>query len=178
MLHVFHFDLKTTDDLLRFLTVHVSPESLGRGLLSSICLALQAEHHGARDCLLLSLADEGHASLAAEKIGSDHARAVKCGVSAVYVAAAIWYTNGYWTIHRLIHHHLGRGADLGARIKGICTGSSLRLLPAYIHSMHCLDVEQVAFKGVYGGTLRLITQRVPLEPVVVRTIVQITLGLV
>ena len=44
--------------------------------------------------------------------------------------------------------------------------------------MHCLDVEQVAFKGVDGGTLRLITQRVPLEPVVVRTIVQITLGLV
>lgn len=88
------------------------------------------------------------------------------------------YSNGYWTIHSLIHHHLGRGADLGARVKGIRTRSGLRLLPADAHSMHCLDVEQVAFKCVYGGTLRLIPQRVSLEPVVVRTIIQITLGLV
>ena len=34
--NVFHLDLKTTDDLLRLLTVHVSPESLGRGLLGNI----------------------------------------------------------------------------------------------------------------------------------------------
>ena len=44
--------------------------------------------------------------------------------------------------------------------------------------MHCLDVEQATFKCVYGGALRLIPQRVSLEPVVVRTIIQITLGLV
>ena len=43
--HVFHLDLKTADDLLRLLTVHVSPESLGRGLLGDILLALQAKHH-------------------------------------------------------------------------------------------------------------------------------------
>ena len=73
-------------------------------------------------------------------------------------------------------HHLGRGANLGARLEGISTGSGLRLLPADAHSMHSLDVEQVALECVVdGGTLRLIPQRVPLEPVVVRAIIQITL---
>ena len=88
------------------------------------------------------------------------------------------HSNGDRTINSLIHHHLGRGADFGARIKGIWTRSGLRLLPSDAHSMHCLDVEQAAFKCVYGGTLRLIPHRVSLEPVVVRTIIQITLGLV
>ena len=87
----------------------------------------------------------------------------------------------YWTVYGdlIEHQHLRRNTDLCSRIEGAGTRSSLRLLAAHAtHSMHSLEIHQGAFQGVDGGTLRLISQRMPLEPIIVRAIVQIPLRLI
>ena len=73
---------------------------------------------------------------------------------------------------------MGGDANLCPRVKGPDALGGLGLLPTDTHSLHRLDVDQRALEGVNGGALRLVPQRMPLEPVVVRTVVQVAFRLV
>ena len=73
---------------------------------------------------------------------------------------------------------MGGDTYLSPRVKGPDALGGLGLFSTDTHSLHCLYVDQRAFERIDRGTLRLVPQRMPLEPVIVRTVVQIALRLI
>lgn len=60
-------------------------------------------------------------------------------------------------------------------LEGVGSRSRLRLFSTNgAHHVHRIDIDKRALQASHGWTLGLVTQRMPLESVVVRAVVQIT----